>query len=113
MNRKMSKRIERLKNAVQVTHRCKATHLESELIFETTGGTVVWDGVVAVFKIAKHPTAKVCYAWGYSDETDDQFVAVLGLPPIKSASDAVRAYIASGIKSETSTAASPANASRP
>ena len=94
----MSRRIERLRQAVQLTHDCEATHLESELVFLTAGNAVVWDGVVAVFKIIGHPTSKICYAWGYSEESDDQCVTVLGQPSIKSARAAVQAQMASHAK---------------
>ena len=44
---------------------------------------------------AIHPTASVCYAWSSPIEGSDRrsFYAVLGVPPINSAVDAVRAVI--------------------
>ena len=88
--------MERLKRAVEATHECKATLVESELVFLNSGNAFAWDGVVAVFKLSKHSTAKICYAWGYSDETDEDFVTVLGMPLIKSARAAVQAHMAFG-----------------
>ena len=47
-----------------------------------------------VFAVKGHPKAGLGYAW--SHETDDgkrRYVAVLGVPPIESAQDVVRASI--------------------
>jgi hypothetical protein len=51
--------------------------------------------VVEVFSLKGHPKAGLAYAW--SQETDDggrRYVAILGVPPIKSARDAVLVSIA-------------------
>jgi hypothetical protein len=52
-------------------------------------GETVWEGEVLVFKLQGHPEATTCYAW----EVDGQVTAVLGVPPVRSAVDAVRASI--------------------
>src|SRR5215212_12115452 len=89
----MSKRVERLKDAIEVMHKCKAMFLQNVPIVALMGSKVVWDVVVTVFAIIGHPKAQRCYAWGYRDETDDQFVTVLELPPVKDARTAVQASI--------------------
>ena len=55
----------------------------------------VWDGVVAVFALDGHPTAKRAYAWSEPVPESDRrrVVAVLRLPPVASAADAVRSSI--------------------
>ncbi|MDP3073957.1 MAG: hypothetical protein Q8N18_26975 [Opitutaceae bacterium] len=90
----MSDRIEKLRDAVQVMHRCSATHAQSVPVREMFGGKVAWEGVVEAFTITGHPKAKRCYAWSYQDGKETQFVTVLEIPPVKDAPTAVRASIA-------------------
>jgi hypothetical protein len=46
--------------------------------------------------LVDHPKAKEGYAWSYkADNGETRYFAVLGVPPISTAIDAVRAYIAS------------------
>jgi hypothetical protein len=85
---------ERLRRAIRNLHGVESTHLRSEPVHETFHGKTVWEGVVEVFALKGHPKAGLAYAW--ARETDDggrRYVAVLGVPPIKSALDAVRASI--------------------
>lgn len=89
----MSERIDKLKDAVQVMHRCTATHLISAPIIETFGAEIVWQGVVEVFAITGHPKAKRCYAWSFLEKGQEQFVNVLEIPPVDSPQTAVRAAI--------------------
>jgi hypothetical protein len=49
----------------------------------------VWEGDVLIFELFGHPKATTCYAW----EVDGQVTAVLGVAPVRSAVDAVRASI--------------------
>jgi len=89
----MSERIEKLRDAVQVMHRCSATHVQSVPVVEMFGQQTVWEGVVEVFDITDHPKAKRCYAWSYLEGTETQFVTVLEIPPVSSPQTAVRASI--------------------
>ena len=51
-------------------------------------------GVVQVFELHEHPTAKRCYAWSHeTDEGKRRFVAVLHQWPVASPVAAVRAAI--------------------
>ncbi len=56
---------------------------------------MVWDGVVHVFGLEGHPAATRAYAWSSPIEgrTKRCFYAVLEVPPVQSAQDAVRAAI--------------------
>ena len=86
---------ERLRKAIRDLHGVEASHLRSEPVHETFQGETVWEGVVEVFALKGHPKAGLAYAW--SHETDGggrRYVAVLGVPPIKTPQDAVRASIA-------------------
>jgi hypothetical protein len=84
-----------LQRAIRDLHGLDATHVRSEYVRETFRGKVAWEGEVEVFAVSGHPKAAHAYAWEHeTDEGNRAFVAVLGVPPIKSAQDAVRASIA-------------------
>jgi len=86
---------ERLRRAIRDLHGVDSSHLRSERVRESFQGETVWEGVVEVFALKGHPKAGLAYGW--TQDTDDggrRYVAVLGVPPIKSAQDAVRASIA-------------------
>lgn len=92
----MSTRIEHLGRDIETTERCRAQHVESVPIREMFNGEVVWEGVVEVFDLIDHPTAKRCYAWMQpSQHGYPTVIQVLNLPPVKDPITAVRAYIAS------------------
>jgi hypothetical protein len=60
-------------------------------------GQTAWEGVVEVFEIKGHPKASRVYAWSHldkEDDSDERFVAVLGVPPVDSALRAVHVSIA-------------------
>jgi hypothetical protein len=94
--------LKELTRAVEVSHGCKASHVETVQIREVFRGSVIWDGEVEVFELIGHAKAKRCYAWGYPEEggKDGQIeaVTVLGLLPVTSPLTAVRAAIASKAK---------------
>ena len=90
----MSARIDRLRDAIQVTEHCKATHYASVPVREMFGGKVAWEGIVEAFDLTGHPKTKRAYAWSYQGETDEQFVIVLEIPPVDSPNTAVRVSIA-------------------
>jgi len=88
---------DRLVKAIRDLHGCNAGWQESVPVKETFQGQTVWEGVVQVFELIDHPTAKKCYAWSYeADEGKRKFVAVLHQDPVKSPKDAVKAAIISG-----------------
>jgi hypothetical protein len=84
-----------LKQAVERMHNCRATLVEVVPISETFQGQPVWQGIVHVFELTGHPTSTRCYAWSSPVEGSDKrrFFAVLHIPPITSAQDAVKAAI--------------------
>jgi hypothetical protein len=86
---------EELKQAVERMHQCVAHLIEVIPISEAFQGQPVWQGIVHIFDITGHPKATRCYAWSSPvGETDKRrFFAVLHIPPITSAQDAVRAAI--------------------
>src|SRR5437016_6523964 len=86
---------DRLRKAIRDLNGVESTHVRSERVHETFQGQTVWEGVVEVFALKGHPKAGLAYAWSHeTDEGGRRYVAVLGVPPIASAVDAVRASIA-------------------
>jgi hypothetical protein len=86
--------IERLQMVIRQLHKCDAEHLETVPVHEVFRGKTVWDGDVEVFTVTGHPRAKRAYAWSVDENTpNEKFTAVLEIPPVKSAVDAVRVAI--------------------
>lgn len=87
-----------LQVSVERLHGCTAAYVEAVAVHEQHGGATVWQGVVQVFEV-DHPQANRAYAWSYIVDERTQrrrFLAILGIPPVNSPADAVRAAIASG-----------------
>lgn len=99
--------LEELRDVIHRLHRAEAKHVESIPVKETFQGRTVWEGVVEVFDLEGHPTAHRAYAWAY--DTDNpasprRHVTILHSHPIKSAEDAVRAFIIQESRIETAEA---------
>ena len=92
--------IENLHIAINNLHNCQSKWLESVAVKETFEGETVWEGIVQVFELIDHPTAKKCYAWSYvmDDSGKRKIIAVLHQDPVKSPVDAVKAFIVSEYK---------------
>ena len=87
--------LSRLRDAIRDLHGLEAEHFRSEPVYEMFQGKVAWEGVVQVFRVHGHPKARYAYAWSHeTDAGGRRYVAVLGIPPVNSAQDAVRASIA-------------------
>ena len=78
-----------MSDAIRATHSAKSKLIARVPVYEQFQGETVWEGEVLVFELIDHPEAASCYAW----EVDGEVVAVLGVGPVQSASDAVRASI--------------------
>ena len=98
-SREVSERIERIKNAVEQRERCRAKHVQSLRVKQNWIEDTVWDGVVETFDLHDHPTANRAYAWErWEPGEEPRYVIVLGIPPVNSADDAVKAVIMSVVK---------------
>ncbi len=97
INLSVDQLIKETKKAILNLHKCKSKWLESVPVKETFEGETVWEGIVQVFELIDHPTAKKCYAWSYIvDESGKRkFFAVLHQGPVDSPEKAVRAAILS------------------
>lgn len=89
-----------LEKAILDLHGCKSKWVESVPIKETFKGETVWEGVVEVFDLKNHPTAKRAYAWSHEIEGSKKrkFYTVLHQGPIDSPEKAVRAAIVAEFK---------------
>ena len=95
----MSERIERIRNAVQQRERCRAKHVQSLRVKEKWLEEILWDGVVETLDLLDHPTAKRAYAWErWEPGEEPRYTVVLGIPPVNSANDAVKAAIMAVVK---------------
>jgi hypothetical protein len=91
--------VERLQQAIRDLHGLDSEHVESVPVHETFQGKTVWEGTVDVFRVRGHPRAERAYAWSYkADNGEIRHVAVLGVPPINSADDAVKASVMAHIE---------------
>jgi hypothetical protein len=91
--------IERLQMVIRHLHKCDAEHVGTEPVLETFKGQTVWEGDVEVFDVTGHPRAKRAYAWSVDEGTSqERFTAVLEIPPVKSALDAVKVSIVADAK---------------
>jgi hypothetical protein len=87
--------INSLKSVIEKTHGVEARFIESVPVTETFEGRKVWEGIVNIFEITGHKTAKICYAWSYPIEGSKKhrFSVVLQSPPINTPQEAVRVAI--------------------
>ncbi len=82
--------------AIQRLHGVPAPWVETVQIHEIHEGEMVWEGAIEVYTLEGHPEADRCYAWVEPPAEDgghSRIYAVLGVPPIGSAVDAVRTAI--------------------
>ena len=93
--RYMEVSIEALQKAIIDLHGCKATWVESVPVKEVFEGQTAWEGVVQVFNLRDHPTAKRCYAWSHEleDTNKRRFFAVLHQGLVHSHRAALKAAI--------------------
>jgi hypothetical protein len=91
----MTERIQRLQEAVETSHQCKARHAASKVIKEPLRGKIIWEGARESFDITGHPRAVRCYAWSCEQGAETHYRTVLGLSPVVSPKSAVRVAIAS------------------
>ena len=90
----MSLRIDKLREAIETTHKCKARHVSSKAVIDLFRRKVGWGGVVETFDIEGHPKAKRVYAWSFVRNGQQEYVTVLEIAPIDSPQAAVQVAIA-------------------
>jgi hypothetical protein len=89
--------IERLRLALRVIYSVDSSYVGSEVVREAYGAAS-WEGLVQIFAVHGHTRAKIAYTWGQTSPAGNrEYTAVLGVPPIASARDAVRKSLAAEI----------------
>jgi hypothetical protein len=85
-------------------HHCQAQLVQSVPVADSFQGKVVGQGIVHVFDLTSHPATTRAYAWSSRIEGSDKrrLYAVLHVPPVSSAADAVRAAIVADHKASSS-----------
>lgn len=83
-----------LRDAIQHLHGCDSRWVAAVPVHEQHNGETVWRGEVQEFELIGHESAQRAYAWSHETEGGRRkFYAVLHVPPVFSAVDAVRASI--------------------
>lgn len=90
--------IERIRLLVEQLHNCAAHHATTVYVHEIFEGHTVWKGDVEAFGLIGHPKATRANAWSEGKGNKERFFAVLAIPPVKCAADAVRASIVANAK---------------
>ncbi len=93
--------IARIQQVIFHLHKADSTWVESVPVREVFQGRLIWEGPVEVFTLTGHPKAKRAYAWSHKsgkDDSGERFVAVLEIPPVESAQDAVKVAIAHEVR---------------
>jgi hypothetical protein len=96
--------IERLQKAIRDLHGCESMHVGTTPVKEVFQNKTIWEGSVETFLLIDHPTAQRCYAWSHAAGKNDKgtrYVAVLGIAPINSPVDAVKASIVAEARNKT------------
>ena len=95
--------IDRPRDRIRSSEGCDNQHVRSVPIHETHEGRAVSPGVVEVFELQGHPTAKLAYASSHEGDYGHPVdTVVLGVPPINGREQAVRAAVVAEIKRRTS-----------
>lgn len=87
---------ENLLNAIERRSGVSATYLQTQPIKVSMDGVVQWKGKVEVFQLKDHPAAKQAFGWGFLNaQKKMEYIVVVGVPPLDSPLQAVKAFIAS------------------
>jgi hypothetical protein len=97
--------IERLKDAIEQLHHCRAGWIGTGPVKEMLDGKTIWEGSVETFVLIGHPKAKHAYAWSQKDRAgngEERCVSVLAVPPVDSPQAAVKAAVTDKMKRKKS-----------
>jgi hypothetical protein len=86
--------IDALKAAIESRYRVGTRHAGAIDVHGIFPG-LPWPEIVSVFDLVGHSRARMAYAWRYGKEPN-QVAVVLGEPPIATAVDSVKAWLAAG-----------------
>jgi hypothetical protein len=88
--------VDLLRQVIEVQHGAKSEFAQSVRVARWNGNPSSWDGVVHVFSIAGHPTARRAYAWSspIAGSQSQRYFAVLQQGRIRTPAEAAKAAAA-------------------
>ena len=87
---------ENLKDGIERKALCQVRYLHTQPVRLVEDGRVTWSGKVEVFQLDGHTEAKQAFGWGIPNgQGKMEYFTVIGRPPLDSAIQAVKAYLAS------------------
>lgn len=87
---------ENLKDGIERKALCQVRYLHTQPVRLVEEARVVWNGRVEVFQLDGHAEAKLAFGWGIPDAQGKmEYFTVIGRPPLDSALQAIKAYVAS------------------
>lgn len=88
--------VETLAQVIESQHGGKGAFVRSVRVVKPKGDSNAWDGVVHVFNLTDHPTARRAYAWAspIQGSKAPRYFAVLHQGQVKGPGDAVTAVVA-------------------
>jgi len=84
--------ITRLERIISQRHGSPAEHIRSVSICEKVKGKIIWQGIVEVFRLTRHPKTNRCFAWN-SPDSDECVMTVLGISPVVGPATAVQSTL--------------------
>ena len=87
--------IEKLRQFIQEKEHCLPRHAGSRPFSVQLHDGTTWAGNAEVFAILRNLHADKCYALPYSENGKPMYLTVMGVAPINSVDDAVRAVLSS------------------
>jgi len=83
-----------LQREIRRLYGVESVHVRTVPLTEQFEGKILWQGEVETFDVVGHPTARRCFAWASEgDDGQQNYTAVLQLPPVDSERSAVRAAL--------------------
>ncbi len=83
--------IQQLRQAVRMVSGCESIRHDTVIVVAQARDDTLHQLVVQVFELISHPEARFAYAWRDTRRPGDAYIAVLGVPPVYTARDAVNA----------------------
>ncbi len=81
--------IQQLRQAVRSLSGCESIRHDTVIVETQALDNTLHQLVVQVFSLIGHPDTRLAYAWRDTRRPGDPYIAVLGVPPIYTARDAV------------------------
>jgi hypothetical protein len=97
----VTERVLNIKCAVEKNIGGIARHIISTPIIEIFEGSLLWEGVVETFEVARNPEVKRCYGFTYREDDTLRYVAIAETDEVNSPKMAVKTFFASQAQRST------------